>query len=179
MERIRYCCLKLEEWGGGVNQEFKRKIQECRHKLRKFRARRDSHGIQIYNEVRWEFLNLLEKKEVYWRQRAKQFWLQNGDQNTKFYHSFASGRKKTNGFQRIKYGRGEWKETEKEIQNVVTDYFSQVFQSSGTSGSLSEREKVCTVTEEQNNDLVDVITPEEVKEAVFSMHLEKSPGTMD
>lgn len=52
------------------------------------------------------------------------FWLQNGDENTRFFHSFASARKKSNGFQRIKNAEGEWKESEEEIKGIVTNYFA-------------------------------------------------------
>lgn len=82
--------------------EFKRSLGECRSQLRKLRGRRDVTGVQAYNKVTWEYLNLLEKKEVYWKQRVKIFWLQNGDQNTKFFHRFASAQKRNNDFHRIK-----------------------------------------------------------------------------
>lgn len=43
-------------------------------------------------------------------------------------------------------------------------------------GSLSDRERVQRVSEEQNLQLVQPISNEEVKHIVFSMHPEKSPG---
>lgn len=43
--------------------------------MRRARARRDNAGVQIYDAARDEFLKLLERQEVYWKQRAKQFWL--------------------------------------------------------------------------------------------------------
>lgn len=133
------------------------------------------HGIRSYNEVLWEYLKLLEKKEIYWRQRAKQFWLQEGDQNTRFFHRFASSRRKNNSIYRIKDERGEWKERPEDIQDVVTNFFSQLFQSSMANGRLSDREMVKTISETENNELVTEITDMEVKEAVFSMHPDKSP----
>ncbi|XP_074371315.1 uncharacterized protein LOC141712322 [Apium graveolens] len=111
IDKISYCCFRLEEWGGGTSREFKRKLIECREKLRRLRSRRDVMGIQDYNAMRWEYLNLLERKEIYWRQRAKQFWLQEGDQNTRFFHRYASMRKNSNSFRRIKNENGEWKDT--------------------------------------------------------------------
>lgn len=57
VEKVKYSSLKLEECGGGVNQDYKRKLMECRIKLRKLRSRRDQNGGQCYNEVRWEYLN--------------------------------------------------------------------------------------------------------------------------
>lgn len=56
---------------GGKTKEMKVKIQEHRREMRKFRSRRDAYGINKYNEARWEFLKLLEKIKVYWKQRAK------------------------------------------------------------------------------------------------------------
>lgn len=49
MEKIDYCCLKLEEWGGGVLKEMHIKLQQCKCDLRKYRSRRDEVGIRKYN----------------------------------------------------------------------------------------------------------------------------------
>lgn len=68
IEKVEYCCLKLEEWGGGKIKEMKIKIQNYRKEMRNCRSRRDAYGVKKYNEARWEFLQLLEKQEVYWKQ---------------------------------------------------------------------------------------------------------------
>lgn len=146
LDKISYCCLRLDEWGGGVRKEFKIKLADCRGKLRKLRSRRDAPGVQMYNKVRWEYLKLLEKQETYWKQRSKQFWLQEGDQNTRFFHRYASMRKKKNGLQRLKDENGEWKEESEDIQGVITRYFAQLFQSVVPDGKLSSREIVNQVT---------------------------------
>lgn len=73
MEKISFCSLNLEEWGGGKSKELRSKINRCRGDLGKYRSRHDRMGVQKYREVREEFLKLLEKQEVYWKQREKQF----------------------------------------------------------------------------------------------------------
>lgn len=73
LEKVEYCCLKLEEWGGGKLKEMRERIQYYRKEMRKLRSRRDAYGVRKYNEARGEFLKLLERQEVYWKQRAKQF----------------------------------------------------------------------------------------------------------
>lgn len=56
------------------------------------------------------------------------------------------------------------------------DYFSELFKKQTSANGLTERERVRTLTEEQNRCLGVPITSEEVKIAIFSMHPEKSPG---
>lgn len=176
MAKIKFCGLRLQEWGGGISSEYKKQGQELRYKLRKLRSRRDSHGINEYNEVRLGYMNLLEKQEDYWKQRAKNFWLREGDCNTRFFHRFASGRRKNNGFQRIKDANGIWQETPEAIHGVVEEYFSQLFTSSNVDGNLSDREDIQKISETENEELIAPITAEEVKTAVFSMHPDKFPG---
>ncbi|XP_074362148.1 uncharacterized protein LOC141702349, partial [Apium graveolens] len=161
LEKINFCCLKLEEWGGGINQEYKRKMINCRQELRILRSRRDRHGAQRYNEVREEYLNLLERQEMYWKQRAKQFWLQEGDRNTRFFHRYASARKNKNSIKRLRDANGDWCDTEEGIQGVVTTYFDQLFKSTEGGGKLSPRETVNQVTGEENEDLLAPVTKEE------------------
>lgn len=61
LEKIEYVSLKLEEWGGGKTKELRVQIQNCRKMLGKFRSRRDTYGVQQYNDIRAEYLKLLEK----------------------------------------------------------------------------------------------------------------------
>lgn len=139
-------------------------------------SRRDAYGVARYNEARNEFLKLLEKQEVYWNQRSKQFWLTKGDNNTKFFHKFASGRKKTNQVTKLKTSNGEWIEDKEGVRKIIIDHFSEMFQSSGVHEGLSDRDVVQQITAEQNNELIEPVTRDEVKSAAFAMHPDKSPG---
>lgn len=94
VEKIRVCGVRLQEWGGGTHTKYRLQVQECRRLLRNLRSRRDAAGITRYNEVREEYLKLLERQEIYWKERAKQHWLREGDKNTKFFHRFSSSRKR-------------------------------------------------------------------------------------
>lgn len=162
--------------GGGISNEFKNKIQNCRMMLRKLRSRRDVEGIQNYNAARWEYMKLLDQQEVYWKQRSKQFWLQEGDKNTRFFHKYASTRRKNNRIEKIMDNEGTWRESDVEIRNVIEDYFSQLFTASTLDGKLSEREIVKRISTADNEQLLAEVTYEEVKQAVFSMHPDKAAG---
>lgn len=116
VDKVEFCTLKLEGWGGGRMQEARKNIQKCRSLVKQFRTRRDSDGVKQYDEARWEFLKLLEQKEIYWKQRSKQYWLREGDQNTKFFHEYATGRRRQNQIRKLKDKNGVWKETKEDLQ---------------------------------------------------------------
>ncbi|XP_074337125.1 uncharacterized protein LOC141674298 [Apium graveolens] len=73
LDKMVRCCIKLEEWGGGLVKEMRDNLVKYRNQMRILRARRDAYGVSQYNAARWEYLGLLERQEVYWKQRAKQF----------------------------------------------------------------------------------------------------------
>lgn len=76
----------------------------------------------------------------------------------------------------IKDATGVWKETNAEVQEVIADYFNVMFQAGNMNERLTDRDKVNTVSEEQNTKLMEPVSEEEVKQAVFAMFPEKSPG---
>ncbi|XP_074326658.1 uncharacterized protein LOC141664599 [Apium graveolens] len=168
--------LDRDEWRGGKVKELKNKIKNCSWMMRKLRSRRDEYGVQKYNEARDEFLKLLERQEIYWKQRSKQFWLREGDHNTRFLHNYASGRKRNNHISKLRDKNGEWVESVQGIQSVIVEYFSEFFASTRVSGQLLDREELQRVTDEQNEKLMQPISSEEVKTTVFSMHADKAPG---
>lgn len=133
-------------------------------------------GFKVIMPIRWEFLKLLDQQEVYWKQRSKQFWLQEGDTNTHFFHKYASSRKKNNKVDRIKDSEGNWKETPDEIKAAIEGYFSQLFTASNLEGKLSDREVVKQTSEIDNENLMAKVSYEEVKHATFSMHPDKASG---
>ncbi|XP_074336841.1 uncharacterized protein LOC141674013 [Apium graveolens] len=161
---------------GLVTQEWKTIFPSAEVRLKQYRSRRDAYGVQKYDEIRWDFLKLLEQQEVYWKQRAKQLWLREGDQNSKYFHNFATGRRRNNLLKGLENKNGVWKDDIGGMQEIIVDYFSELFQASPVTDHLSQREKVQTVTEQQNADLLMPITSEELKGAVDSMHPEKSTG---
>ncbi|XP_074378628.1 uncharacterized protein LOC141720172 [Apium graveolens] len=176
LEKMVRCCAKLEEWGGGLIRDMKLKIEKYKNDMKRLRARRDVAGIRQYEEARWQYMRLLEKKEIFWRQRAKQYWLREGDKNTRFFHKYASMRKEYNKIKRLKYENGEWKETEEEIQGLITEYFVNIFSTSNMEERLSNRIGFKQVDEEQKQALMLPINDEEVRTAVFAMHPDKAPG---
>ncbi|XP_060970043.1 uncharacterized protein LOC115713657 [Cannabis sativa] len=116
------------------------------------------------------------QREVFWRQRSKQLWLREGDQNSKFFHAKATARKKNNSINSLLNNSGVWVDWEGGLSDVIIDYFSDIFTSTSSNFDPVVSGIRPTITSVQNDSLLQQVTPEEIKKALFQMHPDKSPG---
>jgi hypothetical protein len=84
---------------------------------------------------------LLEQDEVHWMQRSRANWLQHGDQNTTFFHQFASARRKKNLIKKLKHGE-DWVEGTSALKPIILEYFSGLFTSEVNTVDPAVMEKV-------------------------------------
>ena len=102
--------------------------------------------------------------------------MQEGDNNTKFFHAQASQRKKANTIMGLRHSDGSWKTELSDIEQLTSDYFSQLFASS----NLAQVDEVVrcvdkVVTPQMNEDLIRPYSKDEVRAALFQMHPSKAP----
>lgn len=67
-----------------------------------------------------------KQEEVYWKQRSRLQWLKEGDENTKYFHSVANGRKNINFIPSIKIGNDSYTTT-KDIGKIFEQRFRALF----------------------------------------------------
>ena len=79
--------------------------------------------ISKQQELTLKIENLLEQEEIYWAQRGHTNWLRRGDRNTKFYHQYASSRRRRNLIKRLKNNNDEWVEGNDNLKPLIFDYF--------------------------------------------------------
>uniref|UniRef100_A0A803NSB0 Reverse transcriptase domain-containing protein n=1 Tax=Cannabis sativa TaxID=3483 RepID=A0A803NSB0_CANSA len=175
-EKISLCAEKLSTWGKNVTGNFKLRINKCRNELKQLKNKQDTISVQRYSEKKKELFMVLDQKEAFWKQRAKQFWLKEGDQNTKYFHRAAINRKSFNKISKLKDSSGNWKDWENGLADVVVDYFSSLFIATKLGSDMVIQCIQRRVTTQINEELHQPILAEEVRKAVFSMHPDKSPG---
>ncbi|KAJ8624647.1 hypothetical protein MRB53_033177 [Persea americana] len=173
---ISMCGSALLEWGGHLARDFRNRMSDCKRRMVLLRGRRDQEGMDEFTETRNRYNAILHSHEVFWKQRSKPFWLKEGDMNSRYFHMTASARKRKNTFVKLHSNQGHWCSTPDEIDSMIVEYFRNLF----TSGGYQSEELLnCVemkVTSEQNSMLMAPFSAIEVKEALFGMHPDKSPG---
>lgn len=98
------------------------------------------------------------------------------DCNSKYFHAYASARKKKNSIRQLKDSSGNRKEWNNGLEELIGAYYDNLFQSRGSDmQEILEGIDVC-INQAQNEELIQKFTDEEVRDVIFSMHPDKSPG---
>ncbi|XP_073041827.1 uncharacterized protein [Primulina eburnea] len=149
VSKLCYCAGKLDAWG-------RTRVQ--------------------YKDLKNKLSDLYIRQEGYWQQRAKAYWLRDGDSNTRYFHAAASMKKKNNTSTKLRDDNGTYHEDIDEICGVVQNYFHSLFASStGTYDPVINSVNRC-ISEEENNMTTAPFTEDEFRKACFQMHPDKSPG---
>ncbi|XP_019155096.1 PREDICTED: uncharacterized protein LOC109151960 [Ipomoea nil] len=94
---LQLCGKRLASWGGDRFHKFGKQIKQLRKEQDYLRGRRDSASLVEFRRLEAELCRLEAMDDSFWRQRAKQHWLQGADANTRFFHSsFPEGLNSTN-----------------------------------------------------------------------------------
>ncbi|XXG68937.1 hypothetical protein AAC387_Pa06g1919 [Persea americana] len=118
----------------------------------------------------------LKAQEIHWKQRSRISWLKEGDKNTKFFHQSAKAKSSFNSIKHISVD-GLKVDDPLIIQGQAVDYFSNLFKPH--EGQLHhilfqiDRPKV---SELDNFTLIYMPLNSEIKEAVFALKRNSSPG---
>lgn len=71
-------------------------------------------------------MSLLDQEEAYWHKRCHEEWLLKGDNNTKYFHKIANGRKRKNTIISLDKD-GLIIEGDENLLQHATEYYSDLF----------------------------------------------------
>jgi mannosylglycoprotein endo-beta-mannosidase len=116
-----------------------------------------------------ENLELLDQEETYWHNRCHEEWFLKGDNNTKYFHKIASGKKRKNTVISLEHD-GNIIEGDENIIKHATEYYSDLF-GPGEEHDIhidnSLWDELEHISESDNIHLCEPFTESEIKEALF------------
>lgn len=86
----------MAKWGYKIFHKFRDKVKLQKKRIDDLVNRSDEEGVAKYFVEKEKLNELLCQEETYWKQRAKMFWLAEGDSNSKIFHAKATSRKRLN-----------------------------------------------------------------------------------
>ncbi|XP_074301229.1 uncharacterized protein LOC141632593 [Silene latifolia] len=124
------------------------------------------------------YKDMVEARDSFLAQKANVHWLKDGDSNSYYFHNHIKKRRMVNRVLSIVDMNGNLQSTMEGIENAFLEYYEKL---SGTRKAVKRVHYVTvrqgkTVTEGHASILMQPVTPQEVKEALFSIPATKAPG---
>ena len=123
-QKIFMCQEKLKEWNqstfGHVRNTLTKKLKELQFVEEVGGYTTNPNCVY---QLRSDIDKLKRREECMWKQWARTAWLNEGDQNTRYFHCRASQRYKRNYITGLENEDGLWMEDEAEMGQIVEKYF--------------------------------------------------------
>ncbi|XP_060972636.1 uncharacterized protein LOC133038486 [Cannabis sativa] len=127
--------------------------------------------------IRRSLNDALERKDMYWKQRARISWIKEGDKCSKFFFLSATIRHRRNAIESILNNEGVWISDRESIGREFVNFFTGIFNGSdvgqGFNCSQFFQERI---QEEEKEELVICPSQDEIKRTLFEMGNHKAPG---
>ncbi|KAE8683472.1 hypothetical protein F3Y22_tig00111208pilonHSYRG00305 [Hibiscus syriacus] len=82
-------------------------------------------------DIRAKLEDILDNEDLFWKQKARSSWFSKGDRNTRYFHSQAVARRKTNRIQALRISSGELSYDDDVLRCEVTKFFESLYREEG------------------------------------------------
>jgi hypothetical protein len=175
--KLTACAADMSLWSRNNCRKLKHNIEECSRQIKLLRDNNTGVAQSQLLEVRKKMQRLLAQDDAYWKQRAKTHWNKDGDRNTKFFHASASARKKVNRILSLEDNEGNKITDSQGMQTTAKDYFVELFQKQHNVAVPVINVIRQSITVADNELLTAPFSKAEFRDAMFSMHPDKCPGS--
>ncbi|KAG7586565.1 Ribonuclease H domain [Arabidopsis thaliana x Arabidopsis arenosa] len=175
-EALKRCRNSLSSWKSEQNNNSSKKIQQL-HIALKQAYDSPSPDYNYITNLKGQLQQEYRLEEEFWRTKSRVLWMQAGDKNTRYFHAKTKQRRSHNRITALEDEAGNIKQTDKEIQNIIHSYFTNLYSSSGSDQLDMVLQHIQPrVTAQMNQQLTAPVTEEEIFKALAQMNVDKAPG---
>ncbi|XP_060188598.1 uncharacterized protein LOC132617573 [Lycium barbarum] len=173
-QKLKFLAKELSKWSRHSIGDVFEKVKELEKQVSEAETaylNSDSDiDRMLLNKSKAEYIKWLKMEDSIIRQKARIKWAEDGDSNTKYFHSTIRARRRRAQIFKIKDQQGHWVEGNTDISKAATDYFSEMFSENQRDLNL-DFVKDCDnlISQEDNTLLTKIPTAEEIKMAIDSM----------
>ena len=78
-------------------------------------------------ELIQEYENIRDQDNMFWRQKSRDNWIQNGDRNTKFFHLTTLVKRRRNKIEGLFDSNGSWNTDASSMKKIAVSFFNDLF----------------------------------------------------
>lgn len=119
---------------------------------------------------------LLKVEEDFWKLRSRVIWLNDGDANTRFFHTTTLNRRRRNKIIVLQKEEGDWTYDPQEIQNITFTYFKNLFTIGKTFVRIPYERTDKFLTNSIYHSIGDIPIEEGILDTIKSFQPLKAPG---
>lgn len=120
---------------------------------------------------------ILNQEEVFWFQKLRTQWLEQGDKNTKYYHTVTKVKRKFNRVEALMDSEGQWIYDNKALKNIAFDFYQKLFEEELMVACGQYHHSFTNeIPDQYVGSLNREVTKEEVYQALQEMGPYKAPG---
>lgn len=132
--KIKRCRLALLRWNKQLQGNSAVKIQILKDELETLRELEGRRDWERWFLLKNQFDITYKEEEMNWSQEARIQWLKEWDKNTHFFHANIVQRKKNNRIEQLLKEKGGFCNTEDEVVDEISRFYSELFTSEDTLG---------------------------------------------
>ncbi|CAL1388193.1 unnamed protein product [Linum trigynum] len=172
------CRTNLQNWSVKDRTNKIRREKEIRRRLQDIQGpTRNQEMAEEEKHLRQELETMWKLEEEFWQQRSRNSWLQEGDQNTGFFHASTIKRSSRNRIAKLKDETGLWIHDEQILEDHVNEFYGNLFTTRSDHYDQDILEGFPKmVSLEDNDSLCAEFQKEEIRNAVFQLGASKAPG---
>lgn len=87
LTKIQHCTSAVDAWGRRLRSGYREEINACRKSIEEIRMLPNGGEDPMLLETRTRLSILLAQEDAFWKQRARVYWLRDGDTNSRFFHA--------------------------------------------------------------------------------------------